>query len=55
MTSNIIFDHGRKARIGLPEAVFCESKPFEAVRDLLERFGKGSGHPILFTRLPIHV
>ena len=51
MASNIIFDHGRKARIGLPEAVFCEGKPFEAVRSLMERFGRGSGHPILFTRL----
>lgn len=51
MTSGVVFDHDRKARIGLPEAVFCEGKDFEAVRGLLERFGRGSGHPILFTRL----
>lgn len=49
--SQILFDHGRAARIGLPEAVFCEGKPIEALRDLLGRFGRGSGHPILFTRL----
>ena len=51
MEAGILFDHARTARIGLPEAVFCEGKPFEAVADLLDRFGRGSGHPILFTRL----
>lgn len=51
MTHGILFDHARTARIGLPEAVFCEGKPQEAVQELLFRFGKGSGHPILFTRL----
>lgn len=48
---NVLFDHGREARIGLPEAVFCEGKPAETVVGLLERFGKGSGHAVLFTRL----
>ena len=47
----ILFDHARTARIGLPEAVFCEGKPAEAIADLLARFGKGSGRPVLFTRL----
>lgn len=51
MEHGILFDHSRTARIGLPEAVFCEGKPFEAVADLLGQFGRGSGHPILFTRL----
>lgn len=51
MDHGILFDHARTARIGLPEAVFCEGKPFEAIQDLLSRFGRGSGHPILFTRL----
>lgn len=51
MKNGILFDHGRTARIGLPEAVFCEGKSDEAISDLLNRFGKGSGHPILFTRL----
>ncbi len=51
MSYSILFDHARAARIGLPEAVFCEGKPFDALRDLLSRFGRGSGHPVLFTRL----
>jgi len=51
MNHGILFDHARTARIGLPEAVFCEGKPCEAIEELLSRFGKGSGHPVLFTRL----
>jgi len=47
----ILFDHARTARIGLPEAVFCEGKPAAALADLLARFGRGSGRPVLFTRL----
>ena len=51
MDHGILFDHARTSRIGLPEAVFCEGKPLEAVEELLSRFGRGSGRPILFTRL----
>lgn len=51
MDHGILFDHSRTARIGLPEAVFCEGKPLEAVVELLSNFGKGSGRPVLFTRL----
>ena len=51
MQTEVLFDHGRAARIGLPEAVFCEGKPYEALKELLRRFGRGSGHPVLFTRL----
>lgn len=47
----ILFDHARRARIGLPEAVFCEGKPREALDALLRRFPRGCGEPILFTRL----
>ena len=46
-----MFDHARTARIGLPEAVFCEGKPREALLELLHHFGRNQGHPILFTRL----
>ena len=49
--TSILFDHGRMARTGLPEAVFCEGKAREFLLDLLSRFGRGSGKPILFTRL----
>lgn len=51
MDHGILFDHARTARIGLPEAVFCEGKPLEALEELLAQFGRGSGRPILFTRL----
>ncbi|MBR3663784.1 MAG: nickel pincer cofactor biosynthesis protein LarB [Desulfovibrio sp.] len=51
MHSQILFDHGRAARIGLPEAVFCEGKSFEAICELLERFGPKGERSILFTRL----
>lgn len=48
---HILFDHARGSRIGLPEAVFCEGKPFDSVLELLKNFARGSGHPVLFTRL----
>lgn len=47
---NVLFDYGRLARIGLPEAVFCEGKPLETLTSLLRRFADGDP-PILFTRL----
>lgn len=51
MQNGILFDHARTARIGLPEAVFCEGKPFEALVELLTAFGPKSLQPVLFTRL----
>lgn len=47
----ILFDHARDARIGLPEAVFCEGKSRDALLALLEGPGKQAEKPILFTRL----
>lgn len=47
----VLFDHARTARIGLPEAVFCEGKSPEVVRELLEQFARGREKSILFTRL----
>jgi NCAIR mutase (PurE)-related protein len=44
----ILFDHARSARIGLPEAVFSQGKPWPILLGLLERF---QDSPILFTRL----
>ncbi len=49
--SSILFDHARTARIGLPEAVFCEGKSLESIQELLSRFGRDTGRPVLFTRL----
>ena len=47
----IRFDLARSARIGLPEAVFCEGKPRRALHTLLTRFAQDKATPILFTRL----
>ena len=51
MSSAIFFDHARTARIGLPEAVYCEGKPFEALLELLTDFARDNHRPVLFTRL----
>jgi NCAIR mutase (PurE)-related protein len=48
---SVLFDHDRVARIGLPEAVFCESKSPEILAQLLSVYGRGSERPVLFTRL----
>ncbi len=48
---SVFFDHARTARIGLPEAVFCQGKPEGVVAELLRSFGHGRGKPVLFTRL----
>jgi NCAIR mutase (PurE)-related protein len=47
----ILFDHARAARIGLPEAVFCEHKSREALLSLLRGPGLDPSAPLLFTRL----
>lgn len=47
----ILFDHGRTARIGLPEAVFSEGKPRAALLELMRTCGLDKERPILFTRL----
>lgn len=52
--NGIIFDYARQARIGMPEAVFCENKPFAALLELAEEFANGEP-PILFTRLKTEV
>ena len=47
----INFDRERVARIGLPEAVFCEGKSRTALCALLRDCGSNPQSPILFTRL----
>jgi NCAIR mutase (PurE)-related protein len=47
----ILFDHSRSARIGLPEAVFCEGKSRDSLLALLQDQGLDAASPILFTRL----
>lgn len=48
--AGVLFDFGRDARIGLPEAIFCERKPLKTLSELFRRFKEGDP-PILFTRL----
>lgn len=48
--SHVLFDYGRSARIGLPEAVYGEGKPLPTLIGLMEKFADGNP-PILFTRL----
>jgi len=55
ISRDVLFDIDRSVRIGLPESVFCEGKPVEALVALLRKFARGSGHPVLFTRLSADV
>ena len=47
----IKFDHTRKARIGLPESVFCEHKSAAMVDEIITQLVENTAHPTLFTRL----
>ena len=52
--NGVLFDHARAARIGLPEAVFCQGKPLGRLAQLMARFGPELAEderPVLFTRL----
>ncbi len=47
----ITFDHGRKARIGLPESVFSEHKSAAMLDEIIAQLVENTAHPTLFTRL----
>jgi NCAIR mutase (PurE)-related protein len=47
----VLFDHGRSARIGLPEAVLCEGKHISVLAKLLNEFNSNQEYAVLFTRL----
>jgi NCAIR mutase (PurE)-related protein len=51
ISRDVLFDFDRSVRIGMPESVFCQGKPVESLIALLRKFARGSGHPVLFTRL----
>ena len=53
--TGILFDHGRSARIGLPEAVFGEGKSLESLTELFEAFAGRIDKPILFTRISAEI
>ncbi|MDR2338610.1 MAG: nickel pincer cofactor biosynthesis protein LarB [Deltaproteobacteria bacterium] len=50
-SKGVLFDHDRRARIGLPEAVFSEKKPWKVLLELLSRFRGDTPEKVLFTRL----
>ena len=48
---DVLFDHCRQARIGLPETVFCQGKPLETLARLMREQAAPGATPLLFTRL----
>lgn len=48
---SVQFDDAREARIGIPEAVFCASKPVADLTALFTRFASPDAAPMLFTRV----
>lgn len=51
MSLTVKFDHERRNRTSVPEAVFCEGKPSDTVLSLLAQFAAEDADPVLFTRL----
>jgi NCAIR mutase (PurE)-related protein len=49
MSGSFVHDTDRRARIGMPEAIFCEGKDTPALDAILAELG--GGDPVLFTRL----
>lgn len=49
MTVN--YDYDRTARLGMPEAVYCESKDTASLGAILAELVRHPDHPVLFTRL----
>lgn len=48
---DVLFDHCRKERIGLPETVFCQGKPVATLARLMREQAAPEATPLLFTRL----
>lgn len=48
---NVVFDHCRRERIGLPETVYCQGKPLETLARLMRDQSGPGATPLLFTRL----
>lgn len=51
MRDAVLFDYARKARIGLPEVIYCEGKSPDVLAELMLCHGRTSDTPALFTRL----
>ena len=48
---DVLFDHCRKERIGLPETVFCQGNPLDTLAPLMREQAAPEATPLLFTRL----
>lgn len=48
---DVLFDHSRQERIGLPETVYCPGKPLETLARLARAQAEPGAAPLLFTRL----
>ena len=52
---DVLFDHCRTERIGLPETVFCQGKPLETLSRLMREQAAPGATPLLFTRLFLEI
>ena len=48
MTIN--YDYDRPARLGMPEAIYCEGKDIGSINGLPSELATQPDHPTLFTR-----
>jgi NCAIR mutase (PurE)-related protein len=51
MTSGFVHDADRLARLGMPEAIFCEGKDSIALKAIVDELAAKEDAPVLFTRL----
>lgn len=51
MISGFVHDDSRLARLGMPEAIFCEGKDDVALEAIVAELAKKAASPTLFTRL----
>jgi NCAIR mutase (PurE)-related protein len=51
MTSGFVHDGDRMARLGMPEAIFCEGKDIAVLRAIVAELAAKGAQPALFTRL----
>ena len=51
MNSGFVHDEDRLARLGMPEAIFCEGKDLQALQAIFQELSRKKDDPVLFTRL----
>lgn len=48
---SFVHDHQRRHRLGMPEAILCDGKDENSLRDIVEKLAAQPEHSVLFTRL----